>query len=1429
MSRNLLVAVLAVFAALTAAVVPASATDFDFTGNVSSDWFTMGNWEPPGVPGSGDTATIGAGDTVSLPNPVTIAGLTMTGGTLTGSGNLTVTGAITWSGGQIGSGGLLIAQNGIALTNALTLAGRTLQVTGGTATMSGPTTVVTLETGTGFENQATFSVLSDGDAMGTQGFMGAGIFTNSGTFQKNAMANTGETRVAVEFNNNGGTVQVGNGTLSFAGGGTSTGGTFVSTAPGTLEFESANGFAFNAASAISGTGAVALRSNATVAGSYNVTGATEVGGQMVQFTGMVSNVGDLLLANGQADFSSTATTIQPDSMAITSGTLTGSDDFIVTTELKWSDGDIEGTGAFTASGGIDLTGSTKTLDTRTVDLTGGTAKFFGTTNSIQMINGAEFNIGENATLDFSDDGGVSMFQGFFGLGGTLSNAGTLRKIGGTGVTNIEVPFENSGAVQVSSGTLRIAKDAGGTGTYSVAAGATLLFDAGDHDIDPPGQIGGAGTAEFANGVTTVGGNYNVTGTTAVSGGLASFVGTIQAVGALKISGGSADFSTTTGSIDPTTFDMSSGELTGTDTVNVSDLFTWTGGELQGTGPQNAVANVDGGLLVGGDVTLNRRTLNLTGGTGTMDGADSKVEMLNGAVFNNQSTFELKNDGGETDQQGFTAGTGGGAFNNQGTFRKLVTGNTGNTLFEVPFTNSGTVQLLAGTLKCAGGYTQTGGSTQLSGGDLAATPGVDLQGGSLSGSGMVTGNLVNSGQVAPGASPGTLIVTGNYTQNASGRLIAEIGGTTPGTQFDRLIVTGTASLGGILDIRLINGFVPALDDMFDILDSNGLTGAFAQVFGLTISPSLLFRVDTSTAGVVLDVVQGVGQTATPSATATVSTTPSSTPTETAAATSTATPGNTATPSATPTDTPVPSATPSSTPTSSPTASTTASETPTNSPTISPTATETPSSTPTETVTEGPTATPSESPTATATDSPSDTPTNTPTGTITDTPGDTATPSPTSTPSETETASPSQTPTETPTESPSASPTATGPSATPTTSPTATASVSPSASPTSSPSATPSQTATAISTATGTPTSSPSVTSAPTNTVTATATGTPAGTATATATGTPAGTATATTTATNPPSATPSATNTLALTATATNTSGATATATDTAAPPATTTDTSAPTATPTDTSGPTATATDTSAPTATATATDSEAPTVTATATATDTPEPAGATVLIQSGSGQAGGTVLIDVVLQTALEVAGTQNDILFGPELSLETGDCTANPEIEKPATSFALLCEEELCRLRAIVLALDNVDPIPTGSILYTCEFGIPDTTPDGTYPLTCTNPGASDPLGNAITTACVSGSVVVGEISPTPTDTPPDPTPTSTPDGLTTPTATATGLEPSTPTPTAPAPPTATFRRIFIDDDDTCQIVAPADAGLAWFLLMPAALLALRRRRR
>lgn len=69
---------------------------------------------------------------------------------------------------------------------------------------------------------------------------------------------------------------------------------------------------------------------------------------------------------------------------------------------------------------------------------------------------------------------------------------------------------------------------------------------------------------------------------------------------------------------------------------------------------------------------------------------------------------------------------------------------------------------------------------------------------LGGRGSLDGNLVNSGIVSPGDSPGTLAVGGNYTQNAAGTLRIEVAGLAA-SQHDLLAVNGHASLASTLQL------------------------------------------------------------------------------------------------------------------------------------------------------------------------------------------------------------------------------------------------------------------------------------------------------------------------------------------------------------------------------------------------------------------------------------------------------------------------------------------------------------------------------------------------------------------------------------------------------------------------------------------------------
>ena len=103
----------------------------------------------------------------------------------------------------------------------------------------------------------------------------------------------------------------------------------------------------------------------------------------------------------------------------------------------------------------------------------------------------------------------------------------------------------------------------------------------------------------------------------------------------------------------------------------------------------------------------------------------------------------------------------------------------------------------------------------------------LTAGLLKGSGVIQGNVTNSGTVSPGNSPGTLTINGNYTQTAAGTLLEQIASA---SSYSKLAVTGTANLAGAVAPVLLGGYRPKAFTVFPdiITTTGGLTGTFSSV-------------------------------------------------------------------------------------------------------------------------------------------------------------------------------------------------------------------------------------------------------------------------------------------------------------------------------------------------------------------------------------------------------------------------------------------------------------------------------------------------------------------------------------------------------------------------------------------------------------------------
>jgi hypothetical protein len=492
-----------------------------------------------------------------------------------------------------------------------------------------------------------------------------------------------------------------------------------------------------------------------------------------------------------------------------------------------------------------------------------------------------------ATLDFNggdllaniDNQGALSVESFAGLGkasGSVTNEGTIQVnpdrfavFGDFGV--FQSAFNNSGTITLTGRSLL---------SFEQSAAFT---NSGTITLTDPRQTVSVGGGTFQqNGTLSGPGTLSLTGiTTTIT------PGAVAGVSALTVSA-----STITSSGPLTNLSSVLGSTINADVVNTSSLTAGNGSTINGafTNAAGASLFVTGGLtltqsftnngsivvgsggldfnvpapggltvpqsltnngsvlLVNGDITVPGGALtNAPGGTFALGGGptdDGSGDRTVHAALDNQGTLNavdsadltggLTNSGTLTIQSGDVsatpAGTAAPTVSNTGA---VAVSNFGAlTVTGGDFANSGTVSLMGfGGLVLAGNYTQTAGSTQLSNGLVTAGL-VDLEGGTLSGTGVINANVRNNAELdvgLPGA-PGTLTVVGDYTQTAGGTLVVEIGGPNAGTDFDQLNVTGLATLDGTLTVHLIKGFVPNSGDSFTIMTFGSGTGTFATLNG-----------------------------------------------------------------------------------------------------------------------------------------------------------------------------------------------------------------------------------------------------------------------------------------------------------------------------------------------------------------------------------------------------------------------------------------------------------------------------------------------------------------------------------------------------------------------------------------------------------------------
>ncbi len=107
---------------------------------------------------------------------------------------------------------------------------------------------------------------------------------------------------------------------------------------------------------------------------------------------------------------------------------------------------------------------------------------------------------------------------------------------------------------------------------------------------------------------------------------------------------------------------------------------------------------------------------------------------------------------------------------------------------------------------------------------------------LSGMGQLAADVENGGRVAPGvdsAQTDRITLNGTYTQKAAGSLQIHMQGAQPATDYDQVLINGTANLAGAVELLLDPAYTPVAGSRLPIVQATERLGGFSSASGLLI--------------------------------------------------------------------------------------------------------------------------------------------------------------------------------------------------------------------------------------------------------------------------------------------------------------------------------------------------------------------------------------------------------------------------------------------------------------------------------------------------------------------------------------------------------------------------------------------------------------------